>query len=213
MKAIIRLFLLINSACALAATPLDGLYSELFGGYAYVPSVVNHSYQNYTVSSPSFQGGYEAGGAFGYKSNPMRYEAEATYVKADVNNFYLNNTLQTKPSGYTQALFGFANIYFDIPSLTPILQPYFGGGIGYGWIEGRLNSTGPIIPVAFRAENSTFAYQGVAGITFNFAENYAAVLSYRYIGTASNLNSFGKQFQTQLANAGAVYRFDGNKYK
>ena len=213
MRAIIRLILLMSSATALAATAIDGLYSEVFGGYAYVPSIVNHNYQNYTVNSPSFQAGYEAGGAFGYKSNPMRYEAEVTYIKANLRNFYLNNTLQTNPSGYTQALFGLANVYYDLPSLIPLLQPYFGGGIGYGWIEGTLNSTGPTIPVAFRAQNSTFAYQGVAGVTFNFAENYALVLSYRYIGTANNLNAFGKQFQTQLANVGAVYRFDENKYK
>lgn len=213
MKLITFLAILMRSAIAVAAVPIDGLYTEIFGGYAYIPSNVNQSYYGYNVNSPSYQGGYEAGGGIGYKSNPMRYEAEVTYLKANIRNFYLNYAQQTKPTGFSQAVLGFANIYLDIPLLDPILQPYFGGGIGYGWLQGTLNSTGPLIPVAFRAENSTFAYQGVAGITFNFSENYALLLSYRYVGTANSLSSFGKVFQVQMANAGAVYRFDGKKYK
>lgn len=213
MKFINFLMLWVCSAVAMAATPIDGLYTEISGGYTYVSPNVNQNYNNFTVNSSNYQTGYDGGGGIGYKSNPMRYEAQVTYLKANVRNFYLNNTLQTKPTGYNQAVLGFANVFLDVPMLNPLLQPYLGGGIGYGWFQGVLNSSGPIIPAAFRAENSTFVYQGVAGITFNFSENYALYLSYRYIGTANSLGSFGKVFQAQLGNVGAIYRFDEKKYK
>lgn len=192
-------------------TPIDGLYTNLFGGYVYLPSNVNHSFNNYNVSSPSYQPGFEAGGSVGYKSNPMRYEGEITYLKANLKNFNVDNTAQTSTNGYSQAVLGMANIYYDVSSLHALLQPFLGAGIGYGWFQGQLNSTAPT-SIAFRAENGTFAYQGIAGITFNFAENYALNLNYRYISTL-NLGSFGERFQAHIANVGATYRFDIVKYK
>lgn len=211
MKSIICLIMLLFCTIARAETPIDGLYTNLFGGYVYLPGNVNHSYGSDFVNTASYQGGFEAGGSIGYKSNPMRYEAEVTYIKANIHSFYLNSIQQTSTSGYDQAVLGMANIYYDVASLNPLLQPYLGGGIGGGWFQGRLNSTAPSA-VAFSAQDATFAYQGIAGVTFNFAENYALNLNYRYIAT-SPLRSFGTVFQAHIANVGATYRYDGVKYK
>lgn len=197
---------------AMAAAPIDGTYSRVFGGYVYVPPNMNRSFDSYTINSPTYQGGFEAGGAFGYKSNPMRYEAEITYLKANIEHFYLTNVQETTTGGYNQAVLGMANVYYDFLSSNPILQPFIGAGIGYGWIQSRFNGTSPIDTGTINASNSTFAYQATAGITYNFSENYALDLSYRYIGT-SNLSSFGEMFQVHMINASAIYRFDGNKYQ
>ncbi|MBP6918532.1 MAG: porin family protein [Legionellaceae bacterium] len=211
MKSIICLIMLMLCTLSRAATPIDGLYSNVFGGYAYLPGNVNHSYDGNMVNSPTYQGGFEAGASIGYKSNPMRYEGEVTYIRANLSNFYLNNIQQTSTSGYTQTVLAMANIYYDFVSLNPLLQPYIGGGIGGGWLQSQLKSTSPSL-VAFSAKDWAFSYQGIAGITFNFAENYALNLNYRYIATA-NLRAFGTIFQAQIANVGATYRFDGVKYK
>jgi len=141
----------------------------------------------------------------------MRYEVELTYLKANVDHFYLDDVRQTGTSGYNQAVFGMANIYFDLPMMDPLLQPFAGIGIGYGWVQAKFHDTAPTT-LSFDASNSTFAYLGSAGVTYNFAENYALTLSYRFIGT-STLGGFGEIFQVHMANVGATYRFDEVKYK
>lgn len=212
MKSIIFFFLFLISSISQAATPIEGLYYTLFGGYAYVPNNINHAYNGSTLSNASYRDGFEAGGALGFKANPMRYEAEITYLQANTKGFAVNNTAQTSTSGYNQVVLGMANVLVDIPnSANALLLPYIGGGIGYGWFHATLNSSAPS-SVAFSATNLPFAYQGMAGITFNFAENYAVALGYRYIGT-TNLDQFGKIFQAHIANGTITYRFDGNKYK
>lgn len=213
MKIVAFLASLLSFCWSYAATPIDGWYSTVFGGYAYVPDNINKTSGSLTRNHVRYESGFEAGGSIGFKSNPMRYEGEITYLKANTQNFQINGVTQTGISGYNQAVIGLANIYYDFPGwLAPSLQPYLGAGLGYGWIQTRLNATGPTLLTKFSAESSAFAYQGAAGIMFNFAENYALNLGYRYVGT-NNLFSFGKMFQVHMATVGATYRFDGNNYK
>lgn len=195
-----------------AATPIDGWYSTIFGGYAYAPGNVNNTSYGLTRNKVVYQSGFDAGGNFGFKSNPMRYEGEISYFKANTEKFKINSVTQTNVNGYNQAVFALANIYYDFPRENPLLQPYLGIGIGYGFIQAILNSGGPFTNTAFNIESSAFAYHGDAGITLNFAENYALYISYRYITTAKIVD-FGKAFQANIANVGATYRFDGNNYK
>ena len=103
MKSIICLMLLVFCSISRAATPIDGLYSNIFGGYVYLPGNVNHSYGSGTINAAAYQGGYEAGGSIGYKSNPMRYEGEVTYLKASIKNFAFNSTQITPTRGFDQA--------------------------------------------------------------------------------------------------------------
>lgn len=212
MKSIISFFVLSMCSIAQAATPIEGLYYTIFGGYAYVPGNINHDYNGATLNNSSYRDGFEAGGSLGFKSNPMRYELEIKYLQANVKGFSVNGTPQTNTSGNNQDVLGMANILVDIPNFAnALLLPYIGGGIGYGWFHSSLGSSAPN-SVAFSATNWPFAYQGIAGITFNFAENYALNANYCYIGT-TNLGAFGEVFQAHIANIGVTYRFDGKKYK
>lgn len=195
-----------------AATPIDGWYSSFFGGYTYLPGNVNKTYYNLHRSNVSYQSGFDGGGNFGYKSNPMRYEGEISYLKANVRKFKINSVTQTSVSGYNQGAFALANIYYDFPRSNPILQPFLGIGMGYGWVQAKLDSKGPSGTTAFTTNSSAFAYQGNVGITLNFAENYALGIGYRYI-TTLHIFDFGEVFQAHIANLSATYRFDGNNYK
>ena len=133
-------------------------------------------------------------------------------MKANVNHFDVNGIRQTPSSGYTNAALGLANVYYDFPGFTLSIQPFLGAGIGYAWIQNKLDSTGPFAVTNFSNTNSVFAYQATGGLTYNFAENYALSLGYRYVGT-TNISEMGQMFQAHMANVGAVYRFDGNNYK
>jgi opacity protein-like surface antigen len=213
MKSIFCLITLLCSTLSQAAVPIDGLYTNIFGGYTYMPGNINHldSTNTYQLNAQNYRGGYNAGGSIGYQSNPMRYEGQITYLKTELDHFNANGIPQTDTNGYGQAVVGMLNVYYDFLSLNPILQPFVGAGIGYGWFQANLNSAAPSL-ISYDAHNATFAYQGTAGITLNFAENYALNLNYRYVGTLK-LAAFGAIFQTHLANATAIYRFDGSKYK
>lgn len=212
MNYVVGLICLFFYIASFAATPIDGLYASVLGGYTYTPSNINASYSNTVLNSIRYQNGYDVGGNIGYKGNPMRYEGEITYLKANVARFYLSDILQTEPTGYDNGVIGMLNVYYDVPKMNPTLQPFLGAGLGYGWIQAKLRAEGPTTITAFNAENSSFAYQGMAGVTYNFSENYALNLWYRYLGT-THLSQFGEIFQAQTVNASATYRFDENDYK
>lgn len=212
MRAALVSVALLASNLTFAATPIEGWYTQLFGGYAYVPTNINQSYQGNTFSNASYNDSYNVGGSFGFKSNVMRYEGQVTYINANLKSLNVNNISQTGVSGYNNAVLGFANIYYDFPNFVNRIQPYLGVGIGYSWINAYLNSTGPNGSTQLKDYSIPFSYQGSAGLIYNFAETYALTVGYRYIATV-NASPLGKMFQAQLASVGAIYRFDGYNYK
>lgn len=195
-----------------AATPIDGWYGSAFGGYAYVPGNVNTTNNGLTRSDTSYNAGFDAGASFGFKSNPLRYEGEFTYIQAHLSQFRINNVRQTGVGGQSEAYLAMANIYYDFPECINAISPFVGVGIGYGWINGKLTSQGPSGYTRYTGQNSVFAYQPTAGLTFNFAENYALTAAYRYVGT-DRVDDLGKVFQAHLFNLGIVYRFNEVTYK
>ena len=202
------IFASVFTCVAHAATPLNGWYSSVFGGYAYLPNNMNTAGR----SNAHYTNGYDAGGTIGFKSNPMRYEGQITYVNASLDKFNLNGVAQTGVSRYSNAVLVMANVYYDFHSSAPSFQPYLGMGIGYGWVHAVLNSTGPNGSTQYSGANSVFAYQPSAGFVWNFVENYAIDLGYRYVIT-HRAKQLGKVVQANLANIGIIYRFDGARYK
>lgn len=195
-----------------AATPIDGLYSTVFGGYTYLPDNVSITRQGLTRTDANYNSGFNAGGSIGYKSNPLRYEGQITYLNADLDKFRINGIRQTGVSGYTNAVLALANVYYDMPIVLDPIQPFLGAGIGYGWVNTKLDSQGPLAVTRYEGSNSVFAYQAMAGLTYNFAENYALNVAYRYVAT-ERPNELGKVFQAHMANIEVVYRFNETCFK
>ncbi|MFZ4077662.1 MAG: outer membrane protein [Legionellaceae bacterium] len=195
-----------------AATPINGWYSSVFGGYAYIPSDLDKTRQAIRYSDIHYTSSYDAGGSLGFKSNPMRYEGELTYVNANVKHFKENGLTQNRVGDYHNGIFGLANVYYDFPGLISCLEPFLGAGLGYGWINLKLKNLDTPTTTDFRLSSSAFAYHGTAGISYNFSENYSLNVGYRYIATNSLFN-YGHAFQAHLGNLGALYRFDQARYK
>lgn len=207
---------LLVSSIASAATPIDGWYSSLYGGYSYIPNNVRKSYLGTQFNRATFNNGYNVGGRLGFQGGPMRYEGEFTYLNAQAGSFSSNRFIQffrpNRLSGHSSAALGMANIYYDFPDMVPCIAPFVGGGIGYAWVNTRLTTRNFFGFNNFSASDNLFAYQGTAGFTYNFAENYALNIAYRYIGT-TNAGELGKKFQAHLASVGVVYRFNEYYYK
>lgn len=203
---------LLVSGLTSAATPVDGWYASVFGGYTYVPEHIDSYLFGLHRDNDGYNGGYNAGARYGFQSNPLRYEAEYTYLTANAKHFNVNALPQLGPEGFTTGNFIMANVYYDTPEMLPAVAPFLGAGIGYTYLKTKLSSTGPFGPTYFNESEGAFAYQGTVGLTYNFAENYALNLAYRLIATGK-ISAYGESYVAHLASAGAVYRFDQGNYK
>lgn len=212
MRFIIGFLTLVLSSISFAATPIDGLYMSIFGGVTYLPDNVDSYHNGYFRTNANYNSGWDSGGSIGFKGNHLRYEAEVTYLQAQINHFSLNGVRQIYNLGYSNAALAMANVYYDFCEIIPAFEPYLGAGIGYGWVRAKLNT--PLLPRSdwWKGDDSVFAFQGKAGLTYNFAENYALFIEYRYVFTETG-NNLGKHFQAHMGNLGAVYRFELSKYK
>ena len=210
--------LLAVSVSAHAGIPIDGLYSTAFGGAAFIPGNISVGYNNALVNQSNYMTGFDAGGALGYKAAFWRYEAEVTYINAQLNKIAINNqvTNDTK-RGYNQDVTAFVNLVYDTPYREYLmLQPYIGAGIGYAWVQNNFNT--PRLTsynnqeLSFNTNNYAFAYQAMVGLNFHFSEAYSLFAGYRYVGT-THLDNNGSTFQAHLVNAGITYRYDSCQYK
>lgn len=213
MRSLVISAALLATQSAMAAVPIDGWYGSIFGGYAYLPPNISINSFGLTRTEPLYGPGYNAGGRIGYQSFPLRYEAEVTYINANLSDFYLNQIEQVGVTGHGAAVTAMANVYYDFPEIVPAIMPFLGLGLGYAWVEGVLQSTGPGFgPSYYKGNNNVVAYQATAGVTYNFSENYAANLSYRFVGTG-RADNLGEMFQAHLGSLGIIYRFDDGSYK
>ena len=212
-KTAILLSAMLTSTTALAAVPIAGWYASAFVGAAYLPDNVNTTVNGLYYNNSKYNMGYDVGASLGYKSGNLRYEIEGTYIKAKPDQFNINGVSQTGVNGHSTAVSGMANVYVDFEGfITSVIQPYLGAGTGYAYVKNELSASGPTIATSVKNSNTVFAYQGMAGVTYNFAENYAATLGYRYLGTDST-RYWGKRFQAHMGNVSVIYRFDEAEYK
>lgn len=214
MKFILLPAVLLATGIASAATPVDGWYTSAFGGYAYFPDNISaFNSSGLLLNGTSYNGGYNVGGRIGYQSNPIRYELEYTYLFANSSFFNINNVQQTDIIGSSSGNLIMTNLYYDFPEMLPAISPYLGVGMGYAMLQTTLTSTDPVLGnTYFNVNEDSFAYQGTAGLTYNFAENYAVNIAYRYTAAAGN-GDYGKTFQAHQASVGVIYRFDRGYYK
>ncbi|KTC89675.1 outer membrane beta-barrel protein [Fluoribacter dumoffii] len=200
---------LLASGIAAAATPVNGWYSSIFGGYAHLSEKVSKTILGLTFSETLSSDGFNAGLRLGYQANPVRFEVEYTYIQPENKEFDFGLLeLERK----TNANVGMGNIYFDFSDgILPTIYPFIGAGIGYAYVHTKITDTGPIGGTFVDVKKGVFAYQGTAGLTFNFEENWALNASYRYLATSDA--DHVEKYQAQMGDVGIVYRFDYCNYK
>lgn len=213
MKKTILSTLMFVSGIASAQTAIDGWYANVFGGFSQLPENIRTTENGIFWNRAKYHFGYDVGGSIGYKSSALRYEGQFTYLDSQVKRFNTNGIQPGLLDGESTATVLMANVYYDLPDMVPGISPYLGGGIGYAYLQSKLGAgSGTTFTSVLDINDSVFAYQATAGLTYNFAENYAVNIDYRYIGT-SRAGSYGEIFQANLAEVGATYRFDGGSYK
>jgi opacity protein-like surface antigen len=212
MRIIFFSALLMTPLIGGSATPVDGFYSSIFGGVSYLPNNINTLTHDTSHTNVYYQTGYHAGGSIGFKSNFLRYEADITYIDARVKKFSANNILGPDAGGRTNTVLTMANVYYDFPDVLPVIEPILGVGLGYGYIDTRLTLHNLATIKHYQMHDNVFSYQLTSGIVYNFSENRAINLAYRYIGTDRS-KELGRRFQANSVTIGVMYRFDEFSYK
>ncbi|MEM9410568.1 MAG: hypothetical protein AAGA30_05610 [Planctomycetota bacterium] len=155
-----------------------------------------------------FDDGYALGFALGQiQGKNLRLELEFVYRSNDVDRF-INNDLtgfDVLLEGSEESYSGMFNVFWDFsrwPNWYSI-QPYVGGGVGFSLFETTLLDQGNDIVGASGANDSSFAYQLMFGLTKPMSQNTDAFLEYRYFAADEipvTLNVLGGAPRSDFAN-------------
>ncbi len=178
---------LIIASCAILISTSSAVYSA---EGTYVSGNVGISIVNDLTASgvedegpwsadTSWDTGYVVHAALGYDFNPIRAEVELGYAKNDCDKL---DTNETAIDGDVTATTLFANAYYDFHNSSSF-TPYLGVGLGYALISYN-DLKGPDWRSSFDEDDSVFAYQFMAGVSFVITDNITVDLSYRYMDTS-----------------------------
>lgn len=128
-------------------------------------------------------------GTLGFKlpEFPIRLEFESGYDWHSVSNVQSGNT-QFGATGHSNIASELVNAVYDFP-VGPGWNIYGGGGVGAGhvWFVPNFANTGGEIA---HVDHWGFAWQGIAGTSFEIAPDCDLFLDYRYRHLSANVDSF-----------------------
>lgn len=217
--------LLIGSAGPILASdmtpppaPTRHWYASAFGGWVFsgnhefdfVDNVTNASFA-YTAPLDS---GYAFGGAVGVIVNPnLRVELELNYSSQDFVNTYRSAFFTGQnPTGSLDVTTMTVNAWFN--ANLGQFQPYIGGGIGWGWVDGDLTVTNGS-GAQFNGSDSGLAMMLGGGIRMPVASNVELDVGYRArrvfdINLGSAIGGFSttnEDITTHTIQAGINFKF------
>jgi OOP family OmpA-OmpF porin len=119
----------------------------------------------------------------GYDFGSFRADAEVSIRTNDLDKAKIDGVGTFSKNGHLRTIGIMANGYYDFDFGSPFV-PYIGGGVGVALIQAKIRDRDGNggIGTDFDDFNTQFAYQGIAGVSYNFSPNLAANLEYRYLG-------------------------------
>ena len=147
--------------------------------------------------------GIVLGAAVGYDFGDYRIESELAYQANDMDKGTMRVTVpgegsesdSAPMSGDVSSFTILINGYYDFFK-DSVLRPYITAGIGYSFVDIEIESESD--------DDSVFAYQVGAGITYEMNENITWDLRYRYFDTSDPLDL---EYSSHSVTAGLRYYF------
>ena len=182
------------------AQPVSGIYIGAGAGGSWRDKISERA-ANGTQLSVSTEAGFIGVASVGYAfRNGIRLELEGNYRSYAVGTSVVtlpNGAQGSSSSGRISTYGGMANILYDFNLASfgvPYISPYIGAGIGFGVnevsrISGRTSAGALLTTHNASADNGSFAYQAIAGLSFGLAQyvpGLALTLEYRYYATTSS---------------------------
>jgi len=189
-------FLLSCCMVALSATAASaaGVYVGGNLGFAVPPTLTATEDNGWSglAADVSFSSGLALTAAVGYDFDSFRVEGEFGYQQnnSDDTDWSITAYNNTATFATTSILNGnlaattwMVNGYYDFKNNSPF-TPFLGAGIGYAKVE--LNDiTSHYYYGTYSVDDSVFAYQFMAGCSYNINKNIAIDLSYRYVASSN----------------------------
>jgi outer membrane protein OmpA-like peptidoglycan-associated protein len=173
----------VGAAALLVAAPAMAQEYQATGLYVGAGAGVNiRQNDSWNVKGSNIDGKseYDVGPAgniyLGYDWGSFRADAEVSLRTNDVKEAKFGGQTFAK-NGHFRTIGIMANGYYDFDFGSPFV-PYIGAGVGVAMLDSELKGNG----AKFNDFNTQFAYQGIAGVSYNFEPNIAFNLEYRYFG-------------------------------
>jgi outer membrane protein OmpA-like peptidoglycan-associated protein len=208
-----------SAGAAVAQGQTKGWFLTAEGGYSYLNAFNSTNspagLQFHASPTNGFAAGMDGGYDFGYLS----IMGEGFYRHADVNSLFVRNGGTSFPAltGVSIGPFGAvsdiaAMVNFKVDFLPQSRwTPYVGAGIGGGWT--RLSGLGVANTTIVNNTTFDFAWQIMAGVTYQLSPKVSLGLDYRYFATtdASSKDlagaSFNAAYGTQNIMLALTYHF------
>jgi outer membrane immunogenic protein len=165
-------------------------YVSLFGGVSMLEDLDSSGgVAAYNLAlDEDYDTGFIIGGAIGaefYETSfgTMRGEVELSFTSNDLSSVSVNN-VPYNPGGGTESITVLANVWQDIDLGMPI-TPFFGGGIGVGFVDANKSAT-LAAPGVINDSASAFAYQIGTGFRYAMSGSASFEVSYRLRGIAGH---------------------------
>ena len=136
--------------------------------------------------------------AVGHRFCNFRVEFEPSYIRMEKKSA---EGVTPKVAGHIRTLSNLGNLYYHIP-VDAEFSPYVGAGAGFSSIRAFTKSNG----VKTDHSNVKFAYQAIAGVEVDIAEQLGVSADYRYFQT-EKLNYVNKGIRNHSLNIGLTYFF------
>jgi OOP family OmpA-OmpF porin len=152
-----------------------------------------------------YDDGYIGALQFGYGfNNGVRLELEG----ADRYNGVSTISGYGQGRGAMRSYALMANALYGIP-VDFALKPYIGFGVGAAtYAPDHIRADGMPYPGYFGGDRTNIAYQGIAGVAYNFDDNMAVTLEYRYFARPEEHPAgIRTDYQSQSALIGFRYSF------
>jgi opacity protein-like surface antigen len=154
----------------------DGFYAAVGGGISFAEDL-DFSAEGETVTT-ELDTGFIVGGALGYQLQAFRLEGEFAFLQNDVDKLSAMG-ISLGADGDVSVMSGFANVYFDFDTMTP-WTPYIGGGVGIANVANDVSVMGIQL---VDDDDSVFAYQVKAGVSYSVNPTTDVTVGYRFLGT------------------------------
>lgn len=164
---------------ATSALAADDIYLALRGG---IQAVEDAEHDN-GLESDSFPG-YVIAGALGYRFNDsLRAEMEIAYRRNTFGDF-TDRGVEEGSSGHVSSLAAMLNGAYDIDAGSA-WTPYFGAGFGWAFVGYDVDVFGGELTDApfLDDRDGVFAYQAMAGLTYQASDMIDLSLGYRFFAT------------------------------
>jgi opacity protein-like surface antigen len=138
-----------------------------------------HTTQNFE-GDMEFDKGRDISGALGFRLTPnLRLEAELSDLRAEISGLTVNGNFAETGGSITSQM-AMLNMYYDFDMNLKNLRPFGGGGVGYAWHQGDIDS---ILGFGtdISGESSGMVWNIGGGFRYPIGKDLALITAYRYI--------------------------------